>query len=325
MSLPRRRFLYLVSGAVVLPAVSHIARAQNYPTRPVRIVVGFPPGGSNDLYARLIGQWLTEHFGGQFIVENRTGAGGNVATDSVTRAAPDGYTLLLTSSVDAWNTALYDNLKFDYLRDIAPVASLALGVMVLVVHPSFPAKTVPEFIAYAKHNPGKVSVGSGGVGSRSHISWALFTTLSGTNTVHVPYRCEGPAISDLLGGQVHAAFPTMASVIEYVRTSKLPALAVTGAARSPLLPNVPTVGEFVPGYEASGWWGIGAPRNTAAVVIEKLNTAIRASLTDPRLKQRIAELGDTVFSSSPSEFRKFTVDYVDKWGKVIRAANIKID
>jgi tripartite-type tricarboxylate transporter receptor subunit TctC len=313
MKIPRRQFLHLAVGAAAVPVASRIARAQIYPTRPVRIVVGFPPGGSNDLYARLIGQWLTERLGGQFIVENRAGAGGTVATDSVTRAAPDGYTLLLTSSTDAWNTALYDNLKFDYLRDIAPVASLALGMGVLVVHPSFPAKTVPEFIAYAKNNPGKVSVGSGGVGSGSHVYWALFTTLSGTNTVHVPYRGEGPAISDLLGGQVHAAFPTMASVIEYVRTSKLPVLAVTGAARSPLLPDVPTVGEFVPGYDASGWWGIGAPRNTPAVVIEKLNTAIGASLADPRLKQRIAELGDSVFLSSPSEFRKFTVDYTDKW------------
>jgi tripartite-type tricarboxylate transporter receptor subunit TctC len=325
MKIPRRQFLRLTAGAAPLTIAPRIAWAQAYPTRPVRIVVGFPPGGSNDLYARLIGQWLTEQLGGQFIVENRAGAGGTVATDSVTRAAPDGYTLLLTSATDAWNTALYDNLKFDYLRDIAAVASLALGVGVLVVHPSFPAKTVPEFIAYAKNNPGKVSVGSGGVGTGAHVYWALFTALSGTKTVHVPYRGEGPVISDLLGGQVQAAFPTMASVIEYVRTNKLPALAVTGAARSPLLPGVPTVGEFVPGYEASGWWGIGAPRNTAAAIIEKLNTAIGASLAEPRLKQRIAELGDTVFSSSPSEFRKFIVGYADKWGKVIRAANIKID
>jgi tripartite-type tricarboxylate transporter receptor subunit TctC len=324
MNLPRRRFVHLAAGAVALPAVSRMAWAQAYPVRPVRIVVGFPPGGSNDLYARLIGQWLSERLGRQFIVENRPGAGGTVATDSVTRAAPDGYTLLLTSSVDAWNTALYDNLKFDYLRDIAPVASLALGMGVLVVHPSFPAKTVPEFIAYAKNNPGKVSVGSGGVGSGSHVFWALFTALSDTNTVHVPYRGEGPAISDLLGGQVQAAFPTMASVIEYVRTSQLPALAVTGATRSPMLPDVPTVSEFVPGYEAGGWWGIGAPRNTPAVVVEGLNKEIGASLSDPRLKQRILELGDTVLVTSPGEFRTLIADYTDKWAKVIRAANIKV-
>jgi tripartite-type tricarboxylate transporter receptor subunit TctC len=324
MNLPRRRFVHLAAGAVALPAVSRMAWAQAYPVRPVRIVVGFPPGGSNDLYARLIGQWLSERLGRQFIVENRPGAGGTVATDSVTRAAPDGYTLLLTSSVDAWNTALYDNLKFDYLRDIAPVASLALGMGVLVVHPSFPAKTVPEFIAYAKNNPGKVSVGSGGVGSGSHVFWALFTALSDTNTVHVPYRGEGPAISDLLGGQVQAAFPTMASVIEYVRTSQLPALAVTGATRSPMLPDVPTVSEFVPGYEAGGWWGTGAPRNTPAVVVEGLNKEIGASLSDPRLKQRILELGDTVLVTSPGEFRTLIADYTDKWAKVIRAANIKV-
>jgi tripartite-type tricarboxylate transporter receptor subunit TctC len=324
MKFSRRHFLHIAAVAAVLPGAMRTAWAQAYPTRPVRIVVGFPPGGSNDLYARLIGQWLSERLGGQFIVENRAGAGGNVATDSVVRAAPDGYTLLLTSSVDAWNTALYD-MKFDYLRDIAPVAGLALGMGVFVVNPSFPAKTVPEFIAYAKSNPSKVSVGSGGVGSGSHVFWALFTALSGASTVHIPYRGEGPAISDLLGGQVHAVFPTMASVIEYVGTSRLRPLAVTGAARSPLLSDVPTVGEFVPGYDASGWWGIGAPRNTPTVVVERLNKEISASLNDPRLKQRIAELGDTVFVSSPGEFRNFIADYTDKWGKVIRAANIKID
>jgi tripartite-type tricarboxylate transporter receptor subunit TctC len=308
---PRRRFLRLAAGAAALPAISRIASAQTYPTRPVRIVVGFPPGGGNDIFARLIGQSLSERLDRQFIVEDRPGAGGSLATEFVTRAAPDGYTLLLTSSADAWNMALYDNLKFDYLRDIAPVAGIAEGGMVFVVNPSFPAKTVPEFIAYAKNSPGKVGVGSGGVGSGSHLAWTLFTQLSGTSTIHVPYRGEILAISDLLGGQVQAVFPTLASAIEYVRAGKLHALAVTGAARELLLPDVPTLAEFVPEYEVRFWVGIGAPKNTPAAIVEKLNNEISASLADPRLKQRIAELGGTVFMRAPGELGKFVVDWTN--------------
>jgi tripartite-type tricarboxylate transporter receptor subunit TctC len=319
----RRQFLHLAAGAAALPAVPHVARAQAYPTRPVRVIVGFPPGGVSDLYARLIAQWLSERLGQQFIVENRTGAGGSLATESVVRAVPDGYTLLLTGNNDAFNTALYDNLKFDYLRDIVPVASIAMAMEVLVVNPSFPAKSLVEFMAYAKSNPGKVSVGSGGIGSGSHVAWLLFNMLSGVETLHVPYRGEGPALTDLLGGQLQAVFPFISPSLEFIRSGRLRPLAVTGARRAEILPDVPTLSEFIPDYESIGWLGIGAPVNTPPDVIEFLNKTINVGLADPRLKQRISELGDAVFASSPGQLNRFIPEFTDKWGKVMRAANVK--
>jgi tripartite-type tricarboxylate transporter receptor subunit TctC len=323
MKLPRRRFLHLAASAATMPAVSRVAKAQAYPAKPVRIVVGFPPGGNADLYARLIGQWLSEQIGQQFFVENRSGAGGSLATEFVARAAPDGYTILLSGSNDAWNTALYDNLKFDYLRDIAPIASLVRAMGVLVVNPSFPTRSVTEFIAYAKRNPGKISVGSGGVGSGSHLYWALFDRLTGGGTVNVPYRGGGPALTDLLGDQVQAAFPNIVSAIEYIRAGQLRALAVTGAMRAGVLPEIPALGEFITGYEATGWVCVSGPRNTPAAVVDRLNREINASLADPRLKQRIADLGDEVFVSSPAEFKTYLAEYTEKWTKVIHAAGIR--
>jgi tripartite-type tricarboxylate transporter receptor subunit TctC len=324
MKLPRRRFLQLAAGAAALPAVSRIARAQAYPTQPVHLVVGFVPGGISDTYARLIGQSLSERLGQSIIIENRPGAGGNIATDSVQRAAPDGYTLLLTGSNDAWNMTLYDNLNYNYIRDIAPVAGLSRGMGALVVLPSYPAKTVPDLIAYARDNPGKVSVGSGGIGSSSHVFFELFKMMAHVEMVHVPYRGEGPALTDLLGGQVHAIFPTLPPSIEYIRSGKLRPLAVTAAKRSEALPDVPTIGEFLPGYDASGYIGIGAPRSTPAEIVGKLNKEINACLADPKMKQRIAELGDAVFAGSPGEFGTFIAEFSDRWAKVFRAGNIKI-
>jgi tripartite-type tricarboxylate transporter receptor subunit TctC/ABC-type uncharacterized transport system substrate-binding protein len=323
MKLPRRNFLHLAASAAVLPAVSRFAWAQTYPSRPVRIVVGFTVGGFYDTYARLIAQWLSQHLGQSFVIENRTGAGGSIATEAVVRAAPDGYTLLFTGSNDAWNTALYDNLSFNYVRDIAPVASFSKGMGVLVVPPSFPARTVHEFIAYARDNPAKVTIASDGVGSGPHVFWELFRSMTGLNTLHVPYRGATPVIVDLLSAQVQAYFGYLAPLIEYVRRGQLRPLAVTAATRAEALPDVPTIAEFVPGYDATGWNGIGAPRNTPVEIIEKLNKAVNAGLADPRIKLRIAEFGDTVFASSPEEFGKHIVEFTDKWSKVIRAANIK--
>jgi tripartite-type tricarboxylate transporter receptor subunit TctC len=321
MTLCRRQFLQLAGASVVAPASSRVTWAQAYPTRPVRIVAGFAPGGQADLYARLIGQSLSQRFGRPFIVENRAGAAGSLAAESVSRAAPDGHTLLLTTAVDAWNTAVYDNLRFNYLRDLAPAASIAHGMGVLVVNPSFPAKSIPELIAYSKIN--KVSVGSGGVGGQSHICLALFGMLTGVEMLHVPYRGEAPAITDLLGGQVHAIFATMPAAIEYVKADRLRALAVTAATRSPLLPEVPAVSEFVPGFEATNFVGIVVPSNTPNEIVEKLNAEINASLADPALTQRIAEFGEMVSRSSPREFGNYILEYTDKWAKVIRAAGIK--
>ena len=323
VKLPRRKLLHLAAVAAALPALSRIVRAQTYPTRPVRIVVGFTVGGFYDTYARLIAQWLSQHLGQSFVIENRTGAGGSIATEAVVRAAPDGYTLLFTGSNDAWNTALYDNLSFNYVRDIAPVASFSKGMGVLVVPPSFPARTVHEFIAYARDNPAKVTIASDGVGSGPHVFWELFRSMTGLNTLHVPYRGATPVIVDLLSAQVQAYFGYLAPLIEYVRRGQLRPLAVTAATRAEALPDVPTIAEFVPGYDATGWNGIGAPRNTPVEIIEKLNKAVNAGLADPRIKLRIAEFGDTVFASSPEEFGKHIVEFTDKWSKVIRAANIK--
>ena len=323
MKLPRRNFLHLAAGAAALPAASRFAGAQSYPVRPVRIMSGFPPGGVNDTYARLIAQWLSERLGQQFIVENRPGAGGTIAAESLARAAPDGYTLLLTTSADAWNATLYDSLKFNYVRDVAAVAPIARAPGVLVVHPSLPAKSVPELIAYAKSNPGKIPVASAGIGSAPHMYWELFRNLTGVDMLHVPYRGGGPAVTDLLGGQVQVYFGTSASSIEHIKAEKLRALAVTTAARVPVLPEIPALAEFLPSYDASIYVGIVSPRSTPTEIISKLNQEINLALANARITRRIAELGDTPLSLSNSEFGKLMADETEKWGKVIRAANIK--
>ena len=323
MKLPRRNFLHLAAGAAALPAASRFAGAQSYPVRPVRIMSGFPPGGVNDTYARLIAQWLSERLGQQFIVENRPGAGGTIAAESLARAAPDGHTLLLTTSADAWNATLYDSLKFNYVRDVAAVAPIARAPGVLVVHPSLPAKSVPELIAYAKSNPGKIPVASAGIGSAPHMYWELFRNLTGVDMLHVPYRGGGPAVTDLLGGQVQVYFGTSASSIEHIKAEKLRALAVTTAARVPVLPEIPALAEFLPSYDASIYVGIVAPRSTPTEIISKLNQEINLALANARITRRIAELGDTPLSLSNSEFGKLMADETEKWGKVIRAANIK--
>jgi tripartite-type tricarboxylate transporter receptor subunit TctC len=323
MKLPRRRFLHLAAGAAALPAVSRVANAQSYPTRPVRIVVGFTAGGSTDIGARLIGQWLQERLGQSFIVENRPGAGTNIATESVVRAPPDGYTLLMIGPSSAVNATLYDKLNFVFLRDIAPVASLIRQPQIMLANPSVAAKTVPEFIAYAKANPGKITMASAGVGSAGHLIGEFFKLTAGVDLVHVPYRGAGPALTDLLGGQVMMSFAGIAGSIEYIRTGKLRALAVTTATRSEALPDVPTVGEFVPGFEAGDWLGIGAPRNTPAEIVNQLNKETAAALADPKIKARFADLGGTALALTPAEFGKLIADETEKWAKVIRAANIK--
>jgi tripartite-type tricarboxylate transporter receptor subunit TctC/ABC-type uncharacterized transport system substrate-binding protein len=323
VELRRRQFLTLAAGVVAMPGMSRMAKAQSYPARPVRIVVGFTAGGIYDTYARLIAQWLSEQLRQPFVIENRVGAGGSIATEAVVRAPFDGYTLLFTGSNDAWNTALYDNLSFDYIRDIAPVASISKGVGVLVVPPSFPASTAREFLTYVSNNPGKITIASDGVGSGPHVFWELFRSMTGLNMLHVPYRGAAPVVTDLLGAQVQSYFGYLAPVIEHVRAGRLRPLAVTSAARVEALPDVPALAEFVPGYDASGWNGIGAPRNTSAEIIQKLNETINAGLADLRIQRRIAEFGDTVFVSSPKELSNHIVDFTDKWGKIIRAANIK--
>jgi tripartite-type tricarboxylate transporter receptor subunit TctC len=319
----RRDFLYSAVGAIAVSALPRVARAQGYPTRPVRLVCGFPPGGSNDLYARLIGQSLSERMGAQFVIENRTGAAGSIATGSVATSPPDGYTLLLTSSADAWNTALYDNLTFDYVRDIVPISGLAKGMSALAVNANSSIASVSELIALAKGNPGKVNVGSGGVGTISHVAWAIFASMTGVSTVHVPYRGEGPAMTDLLGGQVQVVFPALSPAMENIRGGKLRALAVTGATRSPALPNVPTIGEFLPGYEVSGYWGVAAPKGTPPEIIERLSREINASVKEQRLNNRITELGDVPFVAPASEFASYVAQFTDKWGKTLRDAGIK--
>jgi tripartite-type tricarboxylate transporter receptor subunit TctC len=325
VKLPRRRLLHLAAGTVALPAVSRFAWAQAYPTRPVRIVSGFPPGGVNDIYARMIGQLLSERLGQQFFVENRPGAGGNVGAESVVRAAPDGYTLLLTTSADAWNTTLYDNLKFNLARDMSPVGTISRGPGVLVVHPSVPSRSVPELIAYAKSNPGRLTVGSAGIGSAPHMYWELFRTLTGVDMVHVPYRGGGPALTDLLGGQIQVYFGTMAASIAYIKAAQLRPLAVTTAMRATLLPDIPALAEFLPSYEASIYVGIAAPRGTAGEIINKLSQEINLGLADPKMTRRIAELGDVPLSLSTAEFAKLVADETEKWAKVIRAGNIKAE
>jgi tripartite-type tricarboxylate transporter receptor subunit TctC len=325
MKFPRRKFLHLAAGAAALPAVSRIARAQSYPTRPVRIIVGFAAGSAPDIVARLIGQWLSERLGKSFVIENRPGAGGNPAVEAVLRAPADGYTLLEVTSTNVWNDSLYDKLNFNFIRDIAPVASILRATFVMEVNPSFPAKTVPEFIAYAKANPGKINMASGGNGTVGHVAGELFKMQAGIDMVHVPYRGLPQALTDLLGGQVQVTFDAVSSSIEYIRSGKLRPLAVTSAMRWETLPDLPTVSEFVSGYEASGWQGIGAPKNTPAEIIDKLNSEINAGLADPKLKVRLGDLKYAVFAGSPADFRKHIAEEADKWGKVIRTANIKAE
>lgn len=322
MKIPRRRFLRLACGAAAVPAISRIAMAEGYPTRAVRIVVGFTPGGGNDIVARLIGQWLSERLGQPFVVENRPGAGSNIATQAVVNAAPDGYTLLLCGTTNAINATYYRKLAFSFVRDIAPVSSITRQPQVMLAHPSFVAKTVPELIAYAKANPGKVNVSSAGVGSIGHLAGELFKMLAGVELVHVPFGGNSPALTALLGGQVDVSFASMPSSIEYIRAGKLRGLMVTSTARNEALPDVPAGAESVPGYEVSAWYGVGAPKGTPADVIEKLNKEINAGLADARLKARIAEFGGTPAALSSGEFGKFVADETEKWAKVIRAANI---
>jgi tripartite-type tricarboxylate transporter receptor subunit TctC len=325
MKLPRRKFLYLAAGAAAFPVATRIASAESYPSRPVHIIVGFPPGGATDINARLIGQWLSERLGQPFIIENRPGAGSNIGTELVVHAVPDGYTVLLAGPPTAINATLYEKLNFNFIRDIAPIASIVREPLIMVVNPSVPAKTVPEFIAYAKANPGKINMASAGNGSVVHIAGELFKMMAGVDMVHVPYKGGGPGVTDLLGGQVQVMFATAPSSIEFVKAGKLRALAVTTATRLAALPDIATVGEFVPGYEASGFYGLGAPKNTPLEIIDKLNKEINASLADPKMKARIAETGGTVLAGSPTDFEKLIAEETDKWGKVIRAANIKPD
>jgi tripartite-type tricarboxylate transporter receptor subunit TctC len=325
MKRPRRQFLGLAAIAIGLAAVSRMANAQAYPARPVRIVVGFAAGGAPDIAARLVAQWLSERLGQQFVVENRPGAGGNIATETVLGAPADGYTLLLLNLSNAVNATLYQKLKYDFVRDVAPVAGISHENYCMEVHPSFPAKTVAGFIAYAKANPGKLNMASAGNGTGPHMAGELFKIMAGVDMVHVPYRGSPPALTDLLAGQVQVMFSPMSSSIEFVRGGKLRALAVTTAARSEVLPDVPTVAEFVPGYEATGWFGIGAPRNTPVEIVDRLNREINAGLADPKLKARLADLGATVFVSSPTDFATYLAAETEKWGKVVRTANLKAD
>jgi tripartite-type tricarboxylate transporter receptor subunit TctC len=325
MKLPRRKFLHLVTGAAALPAVSRFAWAQAYPTRSVRLIVPVAPAGASDITARLIGQWLSERLGQQFVIDNRPGGGTNIGTEAVVRAPADGYTLLMVGSYNATNAAFYDKLNFNFIRDIAPVASIIVVPNLMVVNPSVPAKTVPELIAYAKANPRKLTMGSSGTGGVPHVAGELFKIMTGVDMVHVPYRGGGPALTDLIAGQVQVYFATTVSSIEYIRAGRLRALAVTAATRSDALPDIPTVGEFVPGYEASTWYGVGAPKATPAEIVDKLNKEINAGLADSKIKARLADLGGDVLALSPADFGGLIAYETEKWGKVIRAANIKPD
>ena len=317
----RRQFLHLVAGAFALSALPHVTRAKTYPTHSVHLIVGFPAGNASDILGRLIAESLSERFGQQFVVENRPGAGGNVGTEIVVRASPDGYTLLLVLSANANNATLYPNLNFNFIRDIAPVASVVEAPYAMVVNPSVPAKTVPEFIAYAKANPGKLNMASAGIGGATHVFGELFMMMARVNLLHVPYR--GNFMPDLLGGQVQVVFAPITHLIGYIRTGKLRVLAVTSATRSAALPDVPAMAEFVPGYDASGWYGIGAPKKTPVEIIDRLNKEINAALADPKMKARLADLGAVPMSMTPAEFGQFIARETEKWGKVIRAANIK--
>jgi tripartite-type tricarboxylate transporter receptor subunit TctC len=323
MTLHRRSFLDLAASAATLPVAWHSAWAQGWPSRPVHIVAAFAAGGGVDITARLIGQWLSQRLGQSFIVDNRPGAGGNIGTETVVNAPPDGYTLLLATLPNAVNATLYDKLNFDFIRDIAPVAGIIRVPMVILLNPSVPARTVPEFIAYAKANPGKVNMASAGTGSAPHMAGELFNFMAGTRMVHVPYRGQGPALTDLLGGQVQVLFATTPGTTDYIRTGQLRGLAVTTATRAAVLPDLPTVGDFVPGYEASQWYGLGAPRRTAAEIVERLNREINAALADPGMIARLADLGGEPLAGSPAEFGKLIAEETVKWGKVVRFAGLK--
>jgi tripartite-type tricarboxylate transporter receptor subunit TctC len=325
MKLPRRTFLHLAAGAAALPTLPHVARAQAYPTKPVRWIVGFAAGGGTDIVARLMGQWLSERTRQQFVIENRPGAGTNIATEAVVNAPPDGYTLLLAGAPNTINATLYDKLNFDFIADIAPVASISREPNVMVVYPSVPAKTVPEFIAYAKANPGEINCASAGIGTTQHMAGELFKMMAGINMEHIPHRGSSPALTSLLGGQVQVMFASMPSSIEYIRAGKLRALAVTTATRSDALPDIPTVGDFLPGFEASPFYGVGAPKNTPPEIVERLNKEINAGLADPKLNVRLADLGVAALPGSPAEFGKLIATETEKWAKVIKFANIKAE
>jgi tripartite-type tricarboxylate transporter receptor subunit TctC len=325
MKFPRRQFLHLAVGAAALPAVSRVAWAQSYPRRPVRLIAGAPPGGGVDITARLIGQALSERLGQPFVIENRPGAGTNIGTEYVVRASPDGYTLLLVINANAVNATLYEKLNYNFIRDIVPVASISRVPNVMVVPLSFPAKTIAEFIAYAKANPGKITMGSDGNGGAAHMSGELFKVLAGIDMLHVPYRGAAPALTDLLAGQVQVMFPAMPAAIEYVRAGNLRALAVTTRTRSDALPHIPAVGEFVPGYEAVSWYGIGAPKKTPPEIVERLNKETKAAIAEPKLKARFADLGAEPLSMTSGEFAKFIVEQTEKWGKVVKSAAIKAE
>jgi tripartite-type tricarboxylate transporter receptor subunit TctC len=323
MNLPRRQFFRLAVGAFAAPAVARHAAADAYPSRPVRLLVGFTPAGGNDIIARLMGQWLTERLGQTFVIENRPGAGTNIAAEVVIYSPPDGYTLFVTNLSNAINATLYEKLNFNFMRDMLPVAGIAQAPAVFAINSSVPAKTVTEFIALAKANPGRINMGSAGIGSTGHLAGELFKMMAGVNLIHVPYRGNAPALTDLIAGQIEVLFPSLGSSIEYVKTGKLRALAVTGATRSDAVPDLPTVAETLPGYQAASFYGIGAPRNTPAAVVEVLNKAVNGGLGDPKLKARLADLGSVPLPGQPATFGKLIADETEKWGKVIRFAGIK--
>jgi tripartite-type tricarboxylate transporter receptor subunit TctC len=321
----RRRFLHLTTGAVAMPAVSRIARADTYPSRPVHLIVFYAAGGGNDIIARLMGQWLSQRLGQSFVIENRPGGGGNLGTEYVVRAAPDGYTLLLSSTANTVNASLYNNLDFNFVRDIAPVASISYEPNIMVVNPTVPVKTIPEFIAYAKANPGKINYASAGIGSSQHMSGELFKMMAGIDMTHVPFRGTAPALQSLLGGQVQVMFASMPATLEHVRAGRLVALAVTIPKRSDVLPDIPSVSEFLPGFDAEVYYGIGAPKDTPAEIVERLNKEINAGLADPQFKGRLVELGSMVLPGSTADFGKFITNETEKWAKVVKFANIKAE
>src|SRR5262245_33566714 len=323
MTLSRRRVLELATGAVAFAPISRDARAQTYPMRAVRIIVGFSAGGPTDITARLIAQWLSEHLGQEFIVENRPGAASNIGTEAALRSPPDGYTLLLVTSTNAVNATFYENLNFNFMNDIAPVAGIIRVPFVMEINPGIPAKTVPEFIAYARANPGKINMASGGIGTSVHIAGELFKMMAGVNLVHVPYRGSAPALTDMISGQVHVMFDILTSSIQHIRSGALRALAVTSVRRSEALPGLPTVGEFLPGYEATAWYGIAAPKNTPSEIVDKLNKEINAGLADPKIKARFADLASTVIPGSPADFGRLVGEEIEKWGKVVKFSGAK--
>ena len=324
MKIPRRKFLNLAAGAAFLPATSQIARSDSYPSRPVHLIVFYAAGGGNDIIARLMGQWLSERLGQAFIIENRPGGGGNLGTEYVVRAEPDGYTLVLSSTANTVNASLYDNLDFNFIRDIAPVASISYEPNIMVVNPSVPAKTIPEFIAFAKANPGKINYASAGIGSSQQMSGELFKMMAGVEMTHVPFRGTAPALTSLLGGQVQLMFASMPATLEYIRADKLRALGVTTPKRSDVLPDLPSLSEFLPGFDAEVYYGIGAPKGTPAEIVDRLNKEINAGLADPQLKARFVELGSMTLPGSPADFGKHIADETEKWGKVVRTAHIKV-